>query len=83
MKKLPVLLVLLLWSLTGCVHPYVIKLSNGRELTTASKPRLKGANYYYKDARGQEVAIPQSRVIEILPASMAKEEKSRFKSSEK
>src|SRR5215470_3554194 len=70
---LPLLLATLAGS--GCANQYVIKLSNGTELIAPSKPHLKGANYYYKDARGQEVAIPQSRVTQIAPASMVEEEK--------
>ena len=67
--------------LSGCAHQYVMKLSNGMTVTTASKPKLKGANYYFKDATGQENVVPQSRVLEIEPASMAKEEKGRFRPS--
>jgi len=58
-----------------------MKLNNGRQIVTASKPRLKGANYYYKDARGQVNSVPVGRVIEVLPASMAEEEKPRFRPS--
>ena len=59
----------------GCAHQYAVKLTNGTELIAPSKPHLKGANYHYKDARGQDVAIPQSRVLQIQPTSMAAEEK--------
>lgn len=74
-------LVLLLFSLCGCAHQYVMKLTNGMKISTPSKPRLIGANYHFKDARGEDQAIPQSRVIEIEPESMAKEE-NKFKVSE-
>src|SRR5436190_19784174 len=70
---LPILI--LVASLCGCAHQYILKLSNGTELTSPSKPRLKGANYHYKDAQGRDVVIPQSRVMQIQPASMAEEEK--------
>ena len=70
---LPVVLALAVCG--GCAHQYVLKLSNGMQVTSASKPRLKGAYYYYKDAQGNEVPIPQSRVMQIEPASMAAEEK--------
>jgi hypothetical protein len=76
-----ILLILVLLAFSGCTRAYVMKLNNGRQVVTASKPKLKGANYYYKDAKGQEISIPQSRVTEVLPASMASEEQSRFKSS--
>jgi hypothetical protein len=66
--------------LTGCAHQYVIKLSNGTKVTTASKPKLKHGYYVYKDAAGNEAKpIPQGRVVEIEPASMAEEEKDQFK----
>src|SRR5271169_3728062 len=58
----------------GCAHEYVMKLSNGMQITTPHKPKLKGSDYYYKDAMGRENIIPQSRVLEIEPTSMAAEE---------
>ncbi len=60
----------------GCAHPYVMKLSNGSQIVTASKPKLKGATYYFKDANGRTDSLPQSRVMVIEPASMAKQEAS-------
>ena len=62
----------------GCAHNYVVTMDNGLRLTTASKPKLKGAKYVFKDARGKEVSIPAGRVREIAPASMVKEEKPAF-----
>jgi len=75
-QRLAVALVLL--SLCGCASHYVIKLNNGSTVTTASKPKLKGSTYYYKDAKGDMVSLPQSRVREIEPASMAAEENKQF-----
>ena len=66
--------------LCGCAQQYVIKLSNGMQLTTANKPKLKGATYYFKDAAGHENTIPQGRVTEIEPASEATQE-ANFKPS--
>jgi hypothetical protein len=57
--------------LCGCAHPYVLKLSNGMQVTSTSKPRLKGGYYYYKDAQGRQIPVPQGRVMQIEPASMA------------
>ena len=74
MRKLISILSLGLLILGGCSTQYVMKLSNGRKITTPSKPKLKGATYYFKDATGQINTIPQSRVLEIEPASMAEEE---------
>jgi len=76
---LPVLFLLLAGS--GCARHYVMKMSNGMQVTTASKPKLKGQTYYFKDATGQVNKVSQSRVLEIMPASMAKEQKERFKPS--
>jgi len=75
MKKTIFPFVIVLASLCGCAHQYVVKLTNGTELSAPSKPRLKGANYHYKDAQGREVVIAQSRVMEIQPESMAAEDK--------
>jgi hypothetical protein len=58
-----------------------MKLTNGMQITTANKPKLKGSNYYFKDANGKENRIPQSRVVQIMPASMAADEKQPFKPS--
>ena len=58
-----------------------MKLTNGMELTCPGKPKLKGSYYYYKGPRGEEQVVSQSRVIEIEPASMEKEEH-KFKVSE-
>ena len=74
MKKLSWILACAAALVNGCAHQYVMKLNNGVRVTTASKPQLKGANYYFKDASGQINVVPQSRVIEIEPASMAEEE---------
>ena len=71
-KKLaPVLLAL---SLCGCASQYVMKLSNGNQILTASKPKLKGQSYHWKDARGNDMSVPQGKVVEIAPANTAKEE---------
>jgi hypothetical protein len=53
MKNLTLLLLLagaLAWS--GCARHYVMKLNNGTQIVTASKPKRKGAAYYFKDAKG-------------------------------
>jgi hypothetical protein len=80
MKKMVLPLILCAFALCGCARHYVIRLSSGAELITANKPKLKGTYYLFKDATGRENRIPQSRVQEILPASMAKKEKSPFTS---
>jgi hypothetical protein len=66
-------------ALSGCVHPYVVKLSNGMQITAPHKPKLKNGAYQYKDSNGKAVSIPAGRVREIEPASMAKEERRPFR----
>jgi hypothetical protein len=74
MKKatLPILIGMI--ALTGCAHHYVIRLSNGTEITTATKPQLREGVYQFKDAKGEEHFVPLTRVREIAPASMAQKE---------
>ena len=74
-------LLLSLMALSGCTHRYVMKLTNGMEVTTSGKPKLKGAYFYYKGPHGVVETVPQSRVLEVEPASIAKEEH-QFKVSE-
>jgi len=75
----PILLLLLsVFMLCGCAHTYVITLDGGQRITTASKPKLKNGRYVYKDASGRDAYVPQGRVREIAPASMAAEEKPMF-----
>ena len=51
-----------------------MRLNNGAEITTASKPNLKEGIYYFKDAKGEQHAVAAARVREIAPASVAKKE---------
>ncbi len=76
-----VCLSLVMFWLCGCATQYVMKLNNGMQVTCPGKPKLKGAYYYYKGPHGEEQAIPQSRVSEVAPASMVKEE-NKFKMPE-
>jgi len=78
MKKISLLLLLSLTVLCGCAHTYVITLDNGKRVTTASKPKLQNGRYVFKDAMGRPSYLAASRVREIAPASMVKEEKSMF-----
>ncbi len=73
------LIVALLAAACGCSQHYLIRLNNGGQITTASKPKLKNGSYYFKDAKGKVQAVPAGRVREIAPASMAKEETAPFK----
>jgi hypothetical protein len=51
-----------------------MKLNNGSQIVTNGKPKLKGGYYYFKDAKGRDVTVPQGRVRELATASIAKEE---------
>lgn len=74
MKKAALPLLIGLVALTGCAHHYVLRLTNGEEITTATKPRLKDGVYVFKDAKGEEHFVPPARVREVAPASMARRE---------
>ena len=74
MNKPALALLVCLLALSGCARHYVIRLNNGQQITTASKPKLKGSAYYFKDARGKEHVVPQGRVQAVEPASMARQE---------
>jgi len=78
MKKLTPALLLLAVLLCGCAHNYVITMDNGRRVTTASKPKLRNAQYVFKDALGREQYVPAGRVREIAPQSMASQNKPIF-----
>ncbi len=79
MKKLTGLVLMML--LCGCSHTYVITLTNGTKLVTASKPHLQNGRYVFKDAKGAPSYVAEGRVREIAPASMVKDEESQFRSS--
>lgn len=64
--------------LCGCAQHYIIKLSNGSHIDSAGKPKLVGGSFHYKDALGRDHLIPESRVLEMEPASMATEEQKTF-----
>ena len=78
MNRLALFLLISLAALTGCARQYVMKLGNGTRITTASKPKLKNGYYTFRDAAGNPNKVSQNRVLEIEPASMAEEEKTRF-----
>jgi hypothetical protein len=76
----PSLIILMLGclALCGCARHYVVKLSNGSEFDTRSKPKLVDGSYYFKDGLGRDSSIPASRVVEVAPASMAHEDEKTF-----
>jgi hypothetical protein len=74
MKTASLPLIIGLVVLSGCASHYVIRLDNNSEITTATKPKLRDQVYYFKDAKGQEQAVPKFRVRELAPAPMAARE---------
>ena len=77
-RVLPFSGLLLALLLTGCARNYVITLTSGARITSRGKPKLQGATYVFKDAKGQPAQVSAGRVREIAPASMAREEGSQF-----
>jgi len=74
-------LMISLIALSGCAQQYVVTLTNGTKVTTASKPKLQGGYYHFKNAVGGDAAVPEGRVREIAAGSIAREEErqNRFK----
>ncbi|HSU55925.1 MAG TPA: YgdI/YgdR family lipoprotein [Candidatus Dormibacteraeota bacterium] len=79
MKRTLLAAIALTCFLTGCAQSYVMRMTNGNSVRTASKPKLERGYYTYNDARGNKVYVPQGRVTEIMPASMATDDKTKFK----
>ena len=73
-KKTALPLLIGLMALTGCAHHYVMRLDNGTDIVSASKPQLKDGSYSFKDAKGEEHFVPACRVREVAPASVAAKE---------
>lgn len=60
--------------LCGCAHQYLIKLSNGDQILSISKPKLQGTNYHFTGEMGGQHMIPQTRVVKIKTVSVVREE---------
>lgn len=73
------LVILSTLALTGCSRHYAMTMNNGTRIVTASKPRLQGGSYYFKNADGQEISIPQGRVRKIAPANSSSMDDNPFK----
>lgn len=67
-------LLVALIGLCGCAHQYLMKLSNGDQILSSSKPKLQGANYYYTDDTGAKYVIAKNRVVKIRAVSVVKAE---------
>ena len=61
--------------LCGCAHRYLMKLSNGDQIISVSKPRLEGTSYHFRDDLGQECVIPRSRVVNVETGAAVPDEK--------
>ena len=65
--KTVALIAVLVAALLGCSQRYKMTLTNGRSITTSSKPKLnaEGNAYIFKDQQGKEIWISAGRVTEI------------------
>ena len=73
-SKLALTLLVGLAVLCGCAHEYLIKISNGDQVISLSKPKLKETLYHFTDEMSQQHVIPQSRVVKIESISVVKEQ---------
>jgi len=73
-RKLAFTLLVSLAVLCGCAHEYLIKLGNGDQIISVSKPKPQGTSYHFTDDSGMEHVIPQSRVVKIETVSVVKKE---------
>ena len=60
--------------LSGCAHHYLMKLSNGDQTISVSKPKLQGTNYLFTGRDGVGHVIPRSRVVKIKTISAEEQE---------
>jgi len=76
-RKLAWTLLVSLAVLCGCAHQYLMKISNGDQIISASKPKLQGTGYHFTDDTGVKHVIPQSRVEKIESISVVKQEEEK------
>src|SRR5271168_3481830 len=72
--KLTFVLLAGLAGLCGCAHEYLMKLSDGDQIISYSKPELQGSGYHFRDSAGIEYVMPKDRVVKIQAVSVVKEE---------
>lgn len=77
MKTTIISLLFCLLVCAGCATRYDMTLSNGIVVTAKGKPRIDEKQHliFYTDANGQTNVIPQFRVTQIQPHSMAGSDK--------
>lgn len=73
MKTTPLSFLALVLVCAGCATRYDMTLSNGSVITARGKPRVDEQRHliFFTDANGQTNVIPQFRVTQIEPHSMA------------
>ena len=75
MKRIVVIAPLIgLVVLCGCAHQYLMKLSNGDQILSLSKPKRQGTLYKFTDESGESHLIPRDRVAKIRAVSIVNEE---------
>jgi hypothetical protein len=72
--KLALLLLFSLLGLCGCAHQYLMKLNNGDQIISLTKPKHQGTTYHFTDRTGAQHVIPESRVLKIRAVSVVNEE---------
>jgi hypothetical protein len=60
--------------LSGCANQYLLKLDNGGQILSYSKPKKQGDGYLYTSDTGAKLMIPQNRVVRIKSVTVVKEE---------
>ena len=74
-RKLALLPLLSLVVLCGCAHHYLMKLRDGEQTISNSKPKLQGTNYLFTGTDGVGYMVPRSRVVKIKTISADEQEK--------
>jgi hypothetical protein len=73
-RKLALTLLVSMAVLCGCAHHYLMKLSNGDQTISITRPKLQGANYHFTGDDGVQYVMPKSRVAKIKTISTIEEE---------
>jgi hypothetical protein len=71
--KLAITLLVGLANLCGCAHQYLMKLKDGDQIISYSKPKLQGTNYQFSNGSGAKHLIPKSRVVKVRAVSVVNE----------
>lgn len=65
----------------GCAHQYLLKLSDGDQILSLTKPHPQGTNYLFTGETGTPCVLPRSRVVHIRAVSMVNEEQEAQKAA--